>query len=150
MDLSTLVAREHIRDLVVRYTHCADKGRFDELVGLFTADGVLDLGEGRVLHGHDGLRAFLRGQQTDLTTRTGASLVRHHVANHRIDVDSPDRARGVAYFFVVTDRGPDQWGQYRDVYARDGERWQFAERRVQLEGYGPDSWVGARRRAGQQ
>mgnify|MGYP001583640850 CR=1 FL=1 len=146
MELSELVAREQIRDTVARYTHCADKGRFEELSLLFLPDAVLDIGEGRVLHGRDAILSFLGGQRTDLQTQTGAGLVRHHVANLRIDVESPDRARGVAYFFVVTDRGPDHWGQYRDVYARSGDRWLFAERRVKLEGHGADSWVGAHRR----
>lgn len=147
MELWELVAREQIRDLVARYTHCADKGRFAELAELFEVDGILDIGEGRVMHGRDGILGFLGGQKTDLQTKTGASLVRHHVANLRIDVDGAERARGVSYFFVVTDRGPDHWGQYRDVYARGADgQWRFAERRVKLEGYGADSWVAARRK----
>jgi SnoaL-like domain len=145
MELWELLARESIRDTVARYTHCADKGRFEELASLFQPDAVLDIGEGRVLQGRDGIRGFLGGQRTDLQQQTGASLVRHHVSNLRLDFESPVRARGVAYFLVVTDRGPDHWGQYRDVYTQSAERWLFAERRVKLEGYGPDSWVGSRR-----
>ena len=146
MELWELIAREQIRDTVARYTHCADKGRFEELAALFIPAGVLDVGEGRVMQSRDGIRAFLGGQLTDLSAKTGAGLIRHHVANLRIDLESPERARGVAYFFVVTERGPDHWGQYRDVYVRDAERWLFAERRVKLDGYGSDSWVSVRRR----
>jgi hypothetical protein len=33
-----LGAREEIRELVARYAHCADGGRFDDLVALFAED----------------------------------------------------------------------------------------------------------------
>ena len=38
-----LTAREEIRELVARYAHHADGGRFDELVALFAEDGVLPI-----------------------------------------------------------------------------------------------------------
>jgi hypothetical protein len=69
-------------------------------------------------------------------------LIRHHVANLHIEVSGPLSASGAAYFFVVTERGPDHWGRYRDRYVcRDGD-WRFAHRRVRLDGRAPDAKLG--------
>ena len=146
MELWELIARERIRELVAGYAHCADGGRFDELVGLFAADGVLQTPEGVEHRGRDALRAFLGGTKQALAGATRAGLIRHHVSNLRIEVVDPAAATGAAYFFVVTERGPDHWGRYRDRYvaASDGA-WHFAHRRVRLDGWAPGSWVGERR-----
>lgn len=146
MELWELLAREGLRDLVARYAHAADKGRFDELAALFTDSGVLDIGGGRVMRGREAIRTFLNQQKTDVAAKTGATLVRHHVTNLRLDVDDARTARGVAYFLVVTDRGVDHWGQYRDRYLLDADRWRFAERTVKLEGHSATGWAAANRR----
>jgi SnoaL-like protein len=49
MEIWELEAREQIRDTVARYAHCVDDGRFDDLVALFTPDGVLEV-EGEPAH----------------------------------------------------------------------------------------------------
>ena len=85
---------------------------------------------------------FLTGTGSDLKDVTAVRLIRHHVSNLRIEVESPEVARGASYFFVVTDRGPDHWGRYRDEYVcRDG-RWLFRHRRARLDGYAPGLVVG--------
>jgi uncharacterized protein (TIGR02246 family) len=147
VELSELIARERIRDLVAAYAQCADRGRFDELVGLFAADGVLQTPDGVEHRGHEAIRAFLGGTKEALAGATGSGLIRHHVSSLHIEVTGPGSAAGAAYFFVVTERGPDHWGRYRDRYigAADG-RWRFAHRRVRLDGWAPGSWVGERRR----
>jgi hypothetical protein len=147
MDLLELVAREEIRDLVARYAHLADRGRFADLAALFTADGVLEPGEEPAAHGRAAIEAFLGGTGQDLAAARPLRLIRHYVANHRIEIDAPQRARGEAYFLVVTDRGVDHWGRYRDEYRREGDRWLFARRRARLDGFAPDSWSAERRRA---
>jgi len=45
------------------------------------------------------------------------------------------------HFLVVTERGPDHWGRYRDRYVCRAGAWRFAHRRVRLEGYAPGSWA---------
>lgn len=140
-----LIAREQIRHLVAAYAHDADSGRFDELVGLFAEDGVLEPPDGEMHRGRDAIRAFLGGTKTHLAATTATALIRHHVSSLRIAVASPTEASGAAYFFVVTEHGPDHWGRYRDRYVcRDGQ-WHFAHRRVRLDGWAPNSWAAQRR-----
>jgi hypothetical protein len=142
-----LVAREQIRELVASYAHLADGGRFDELIGLFAEDGVLRAGDAPEAHGREAIRRFLTGTGADLKGVTRAPLIRHHVSNLRIEVEAPERARGASYFFVVTERGPDHWGRYRDEYVRVGGRWLFRHRRARLDGWAPGSWTAQRRAA---
>ena len=147
MELWELVVREQIRETVAAYAHWADTGRFDDLAGLFVDDGVLET-EGQQSRGRAAIRAFLAGVGATLAEAGARPLIRHHVSNLRITVANSDEAAGSAYFFVVTERGPDHWGRYRDVYARAGDRWLFRHRRVRLDGYAPSSWVAERRRGG--
>jgi len=147
MELAELIARESIRDLVARYAHAADRGRLDELCALFAADGALRIDERTPLVGRDAIRAFLGETRGSVQGQTRTALIRHHVSNLQITVDGPASASGVAYFLVVTERGPDHWGRYRDRYRPDGERWLFAERRVRVDGVAAGSWAEERRRA---
>lgn len=145
MEIRELIAREEIRELVAAYAQLADGGRFDELLELFAEDGVLHGGDAPEARGRDAIRAFLTGTGADLQDVTAVRLIRHHVSNLHIEVVSEDEARGTAYFFVVTDRGPDHWGRYRDHYVRRDGRWRFAHRRARLDGYAPGSWTAERR-----
>lgn len=148
MDLAELVAREAIRELAAAYAHAADGGRFDDLLALFTPDGSLQVDDRPALIGPDAIRGFLGGTQTSVQdTAHQRGYIRHHVTSHSITVDGPEAAHGAAYFFVVTERGPDHWGRYRDRYVlRDG-RWRFASRRVRVDGMAPGSWAAERRAA---
>lgn len=134
MESMELIAREQIRDLVAAYAHCADSGRFEELVALFADDGVLETPDGQQHRGRDAISAFLGATKTRLAAATERTLIRHHVSNLRIVVVGPDEATGAAYFFVVTERGPDHWGRYRDRYVCIDGHWRFAHRRVRLDG----------------
>jgi len=146
MDIAELVARESIRDLVAQYAHAADRGKFEEVAGLFTADGILELPEGQRLVGAEAIRTFLGGVGADLRGATQRAWVRHHVSSHRIVVENPAHAVGFAYFLVVTERGVDHWGRYHDRYLSTDGVWRFAHRRARLDGHAPDSWTAARRR----
>jgi hypothetical protein len=145
MQLWELVARERIRELVAAYAHCADGGRFDEMVALFADDGILQTPDGVEHRGRTAIRAFLGGTREALASATQTGIIRHHVSNLRIEVAGAEQAGGVAYFFVVTERGPDHWGRYRDGYVCSDGVWRFAHRRVRLDGYAPGSWVAQRR-----
>ena len=88
METWELIAREQIRDLVAAYAHCADGGRFDELVALFATDGVLETPDGQMHRGRAAIRAFLGGTKTDLASATTAGWIRHHVSSVRLAVAS--------------------------------------------------------------
>ena len=140
MDTTDLAAREAIRDLVARYAVAADRGRFDDVVALFTPDGVLELPDDRRAQGRDGILAFLRGTGADLRAVTTVPTIRHHVTTHEITLTTPTTATGRVYFFVVTERGPDHWGTYRDDCVSTPDGWRFAKRRVRIDGRAEGSW----------
>jgi hypothetical protein len=144
VDVAELVAREAIRDLVAAYVHAADRGRFADVADLFAADGILELPDGRRAEG-SGIVDFLRGTGADLRSATARPWVRHHVTSHRILLVDPAHAEGHAYYFVVTERGPDHWGRYHDRYVLVDGQWRFARRSVRLDGHAPGSWAAARR-----
>ncbi len=151
MDIDELLARESIRDLVARYNACGDSGRFDEMIVLFAEDAVVEL-RGET---HEGRNA-IRGMFERVASRTGkkpktsdaarapkspAKFIRHYTSTHQIDIEGPDRARGRAYYAVLTDAGLDHWGRYVDDYVRDGERWLFARRRISVDATVPGGWA---------
>jgi len=145
VELWELAVREEIRELVGRYAHHADGGRFAELVALFAEDGELRIDDREPLRGRAAMLAFLGATGASLRDSPVAGFTRHHVSTLRIEVTSPDAATGAAYFLVVTDRGVDHWGRYRDGYVRSDGRWLFAQRRVRVDGVAPGSWAAARR-----
>ena len=134
MTLDDLIARESIRDTIARYAHCGDSGRFEEMAQLFAEDGVLEIDGREPNRGHEAILRFLGETKQTLGTAVPGAFIRHHVSNVVIDLDNAGEARAASYFFVVTHRGPDHWGRYRDRFVRVGERWLFAHRRVRLDG----------------
>jgi hypothetical protein len=145
VQLDELIAREAIREIVAAYSHHADSGRFDELVALFSADGVLEIKGEPVVAGRDAIRGYLGGVGRDLADTSTTQMIRHFVANLRIEVTSPTEARGECYFLVVTDGGVDHWGRYRDQYRRDDDDWLFARRTVTTDGFVPGGFAANRR-----
>jgi uncharacterized protein (TIGR02246 family) len=144
MELWELVAREEIRDTIIRYAHYADSGRADDFAGLFTEDAVLEIRGGAVHRGRDEIRGMLEGAKTSVVERARSRLIRHHNTNVLIDFDGPARARTRLYFLAVMEDGPDHWGRYRDVLvAQPDGRWRFEERVVRMDGHAPDGWRSA-------
>ena len=72
-------------------------------------------------------------------------MIRHFVANLRIEVVSASEARGECYFLVVTDNGVDHWGRYRDAYVSHDDAWLFARRTVATDGFVPGGFADSRR-----
>src|ERR1051325_7456670 len=139
MEVSELVARECIRDAIARYAHRGDTGRLDELLGLFAEDGTLEAGDQPPAQGRAAIRALFLDTGTRLAAAAARPFLRHHVSNVLIEVASTTSATALSYFFVITERGPDHWGRYRDRFvARDG-RWLFTHRRAKVDGYAPGS-----------
>lgn len=142
MELSDLAAREAVRDLVARYTWAGDRGRSEELAGLFALDGVLDVGDhGGRWEGRDEIVRRLDAVADRVAAAgTVSGPVRHHVSSVLVDVTAPSEATSSSYFLVLTAIGVDHWGRYRDRLAvgPDGT-WRFAERTVRVDGHAPGS-----------
>ena len=142
MEIEQLVARESIRDLVARYNANGDSGRYEQVLGLFTPDAVLEADD--VVHaGHDAIRGMFAAAGAAFT---GAGPLRHFTATHQIDVTGPDTATGRAYFAVVMAHGLDHWGRYLDDYVRRDGRWRIARRRVLVDGAAEGGWAASRPR----
>jgi 3-phenylpropionate/cinnamic acid dioxygenase small subunit len=144
MEAWEVEAREQIRDAIARYAHCVDGGRFDELVELFTPDGVLEVEGEPPRRGREEIKAFVAGAGRGLATETGASRIRHHIGSVVIEVASREHARARCYFLAVTDRGVDHWGRYRDELVRSSDQWRFARRQVRTDAAAPGSWAAGR------
>jgi hypothetical protein len=140
MERRELGAREAIRDTLARYAHCADSGRFGELVELFCEDGVLAIDGHEPLNGRAAILAFLSSTKASLSSSLQQPYIRHHISSIVIDLRSPDEASAASYFLAITERGPDHWGRYRDQLVRRGNRWLFQHRRVRLDGHSATSW----------
>jgi len=144
MEMWELVARERIRETIARYAHCADTGRFADLVELFTDDGVLEI-DGRLpLTGRSAIAGFLGSTKASLASTLGRPFIRHHVSSLTIEVDTPETARAASYFLAITERGPDHWGRYRDQLRAVGDRWLLEHRRVRPDGHSERSWRASR------
>jgi len=145
MELWELVAREAIRETVASYAHLVDSGRFDDVVDLFTADGLLEVKGREPAVGHDGLRAFFRGVSADLAETTTVPLIRHYTSNLSIDIVGRYEANARCYFLALTESGVDHWGRYRDrLVPSDDGRWRFASRYVSTDGAVPGAWAESR------
>jgi hypothetical protein len=151
MELWEIDAHLQIRNLVATYNANGDSGRFDEMVQVFTPDGVLEAGGGRH-EGRDAIIRFLTGVADGPVAADAAaapapaprSYVRHMVATHKIDVVSPERAKGYAYYQVITAIGLDHWGRYFDEYANIDGTWLIAHRRATTDGAVEGSWAHGR------
>ena len=144
MDAWELAARAGIEDTIGQYVRCADSGRSDELAALFTEDGILTTDTDEV-HGRLAIAQYLEENKASLATSPGVGRIRHHVSSLRIDFPSRAAARATSYFLAITAAGPDHWGRYRDRLVPVGDRWLFAHRAAQLEGWAPGSWAAQRR-----
>jgi hypothetical protein len=139
MDVDELIAREEIRALIARYNHAGDRGRLDELLDCFDADGVMEIDGVAPLQGHPAIRRHLAGVVADLAAVSERATLRHHVSSLSIELDSPLAARAWSYFAVFTEAGLDHWGRYADRLARVDASWRFAHRRVRVDGASPGS-----------
>ena len=137
--VSDLLAREAIRDLVVRYNSYGDSGLFDRMLGLFAPDAVVEI-DGVAHHGIDDIRRAFTAVP-EHTSRPGdrPAALRHCTATHQIDLVDATTATGRCYFFVLTSVGLDHWGRYLDTYGVVDGEWRFARRRVLTDAFGPHS-----------
>jgi hypothetical protein len=66
-------------------------------------------------------------------------ILRHNVTNIRFESVSPTEATVASYFLVVTRKGLDHVGRYRDRMVPVGEQWLIAHRFVSVDWRAPDT-----------
>jgi 3-phenylpropionate/cinnamic acid dioxygenase small subunit len=118
---------EQICLLNTRYAMLFDDRAFEEWIDLFVSDAIFDV-RGQEFRGHAGLRQFLE-------TRADADRGKHMPGVPAITrADSGTCAALVDYVYLCSgDTGIRiSAGRYHDRLRRDGDRWQFVERRIKL------------------
>jgi hypothetical protein len=150
MEIWELLARECIRDTIVRYNSNGDAARWDELEVLFASDAVMDI-DGQIYEGRPAIMAMFRAVQvsadddaipgtqdspttmTEWLARGNKPFLRHFTATTQIDVQSETRATARSYYCVLTVHGLDHWGRYIDDFTLIDGRWVFARRQHRLD-----------------
>lgn len=119
-----------IAEIVARYCHIIDLGRWDQLPALCTSDCRLDFGNVMgVFEGTDGVRRF-----ADMLGGIGL-FMRHYTTNLVLEGDG-ERARGECYVLAIT--GPpgsshQTTGRYEDEFVKVDGRWRLRVRRALLD-----------------
>lgn len=140
MELWELIARESIRDIVVRYNTNGDSGRIDAMLELFAPDAVLEVPGQPPLAGTWAIREFFTGVASGEGNHFELKLLHHHTATHQIDVIDERSATGRCYFAVYTQAGLDHWGRYLDEYSGLEGQWKLQRRVVRVDGFTPGGW----------
>jgi hypothetical protein len=141
VELTELMAREAIRDLIARYSAGVDGNRLDDVVALFATDALVEFG-GESYVGREGI---LRMYTANGKKATGVGIqgrVQHMVTSTTIELGATT-SRARSYMLVMTGSGIDHWGRYLDEFARFGEHWLFAKRRIYLDGITPGGFGAA-------
>ncbi|WP_405966618.1 nuclear transport factor 2 family protein [Streptomyces sp. NBC_00015] len=115
-----------VRAVIGAHTQAQDAGRTDDVVALYTPDGVLELPGTDPLQGHDALREAFKGWAPTQPQQ-------HLVGNTLVTSASEDEATAVSdvVFFL---RGETGWaaqvvGRYQDTFRRVDGAW-LLQRRV--------------------
>ena len=141
--LRQIAERTLIRELMDRYGTVHDSGTPEEYADLFTADGEIAAGGGRVLaKGRAALmeqarRDHDRFGDTDANGRW-TSIMRHLISNAQIELTGDTTAEGTCYVTTVVkkgDVGPAilSISRYADRYVKAGGEWRIERREIFLE-----------------
>jgi hypothetical protein len=121
------VERARIEDLQARYLFALDFKDHDLYVTTFTADGILDVGNGPIV-GHEAIKAAVANMPGG----------RHHIANVVLKIEG-DTASGRSSWFHTGSNAEGRmtiggYGHYEDDLVRVDGEWLFARRRIYNEG----------------
>lgn len=129
--IAELRDREAIRELRMAYSQHLDSGNITALGQVFTPDAELQLTIGTMqglAHIQAGLRDAFQSFDRD---RRGRYPFLHVVANHQVQMTSPDTAEGQCYLIdFETASKPDPnplllLGLYRDRYRKTADGWRI-------------------------
>jgi ketosteroid isomerase-like protein len=133
--LQELEAVNAVRETLLDYAHCHDRGLSGELAELFTEDAVLDIsGFGDDLDTSISGRVAILDMYAQLDARSdGPPPYKHVITNLRIEVDG-EQAVASSYLMdwggAATDRGPGG-SMYREQLERQSDgRWLIKHKRI--------------------
>ncbi|MFF1732080.1 nuclear transport factor 2 family protein [Streptomyces sp. NPDC058247] len=144
MESWELAARESVRDTIARYAHAGDRFRLRELAECFTSEGVLEIKGSHRAQGREAIVSMLGDDVGASRPARDGFFVRHFVTNIHFDAVTRHRIDTSAYFMVLTDRGPDHWGRYRDAFEPVGTDWLLAHRLAAVDTAVTDGWAAGR------
>ncbi|WP_072801531.1 nuclear transport factor 2 family protein [Rhodococcoides yunnanense] len=123
---------EAIRHLDARYCRYLDDGGWDDLMSLFSEDGVFD-GLSRA-EGKSELKTFFAG-----LADTGLTAFWHFITNMEIDVDGDNATvRSFLWQPCVLDGIPSiAAGRYTDTLVKVDGRWLYTVKQVRFHFFGP-------------
>lgn len=143
MQVSELIARESIRDLIARYNANGDSGRIDRVLELFADDAEMATsmtrgGELVVRRGHAEISTIFTGRASEwgeeAAQRGAPAYVRHNTSTIQIELIDDAHARSYCYFYVLMAHGLDHWGRYFDEFTKVDGVWKFSRRVVRADG----------------
>jgi hypothetical protein len=132
-ELTELLAKQEIRELVLKYCRATDRQDWELMATLYHDDATDDHGKMFCGSAKDYL-AWLPGMRSKM------EVTMHRVSNHYIVVDG-ERAEGevyiVAYHLKTTREGEKTQivtgGRYLDRYENRGSGWKFTARKAVLD-----------------
>lgn len=131
--MSNLEELEKARELYIRYAQIVDEGHHEELLNLFTPDGVFESSWLGRFEGHEGLR---RNFEANQSRGIRDYQMRHVFSNLNIKLDG-DHGQADYYVSVyVTRDGVTQLlgiGKSRDELRKIGGAWRFHSRHVTFD-----------------
>ena len=126
-----------IKQTLAAYCHRVDRGSADEVAELFAEDGVLrPYYDGKYeCAGRDAVRDWYRFYHAKM----GATVTNLKHLTHSTEINvNQNSAESVTYmtaYFTVKEDGIayQAQGTYFDTMVRDGDRWLFKDRRIEVE-----------------
>jgi hypothetical protein len=93
------------------------------------------------IHSPDG-RDLEPAQLADIMGPEPPKLLRHNVTTVDIQFVSEKEARCLTYVIAVTEKKcPDHFGVWEDVVVREGEKWVFARKEVEVDWVAEGGWL---------
>jgi len=126
--------RQAVEAVLLDYCEFVDALDSEGVAGLFTEDGVFDLGFGRVSRGRRGVAEQIRTRVPSEYTHTS-----HHLSNIRITFEGRSRARARSYVMAWHRQARDGrerrlYGRYLDDLELTPEGWRISRRVLKMAG----------------
>lgn len=134
-DVWELRQRLAVESVLLDYCQFVDALDIEAVAGLFTEDGEMDLGWGRVWHGRQQVYENMSSRLEQDYTHTS-----HHLSNVRIAFTGRDRATASSYVFAWHRQAADGrerklFGRYFDDLVLTTEGWRIRRRRLRMAGH---------------